>query len=102
MGAAVLAAVSLSASNSSVEALAAQQQASKGVFSAGGQLLLHLTQKVVGSGNPGAVMASSAVCVGLALALLAARAYLSKMESKFVHWIYPPPRNVKFPHDEAH
>lgn len=101
VGAAVLAAVALSASNSSVEALAAQQGSSQGIFAAGGQLLLNLTRKVVGSGNPGAVMASAAFCAGLAVVLVASRAYLSKMESKFINGTYPPPRNVKLPHDEA-
>ena len=101
VGAAILAAVSLSASNSSVQALAAQQEASRGIFAAGGQLLLNVVRRVVGSGDPGAVMASAAFCVALAVAMLAGRAYLSKMESKFIHGVYPPPRNVKLPHDEA-
>ena len=64
-------------------------------------MLLRGTKTLVGSGDPGAVMASAAVCVGLAVVLLGARAYLSKMESNFVHGVYPPPRNVKLPHDEA-
>lgn len=101
MAAAILAAVALSASDSSVQALAAQQEAARGLFAAGGQLLLRGTKAVVGSGKPGAVMASAAVCVVLAVVLLAVRAYLSKMESNFIHGVYPPPRNVKLPHDEA-
>ena len=84
-----------------MQALAAQQEASHGFFAAGGQLLLNGTRRVVGSGNPGTVMASAAFCVALAVMLLAGRAYLSKMESKFIHGVYPPPRNVKLPHDEA-
>ncbi|KAL3140600.1 hypothetical protein ABBQ32_005170 [Trebouxia sp. C0010 RCD-2024] len=101
VAAAILAAVALSASDSSVQALAAQQEAARGLFAAGGQLLLRGTKAVVGSGKPGAVMASAAVCVVLAVVLLAVRAYLSKMESNFIHGVYPPPRNVKLPHDEA-
>lgn len=101
VGAAILAAVSLSASSSSVQASVAQQEASWGIFAAGGQLLLNVVRRIVGSGNPGAVMASAAFCVAMAVVLLAGRAYLSKMESKFIHGVYPPPRNVKLPHDEA-
>ena len=101
VGAAILAAVALSASNSSVQALAAQQEASRGIFAAGGQLLLNIVRRVVGSGDPGAVMASAAFCVAMAVVLLAGRAYLSKMEGNFIHGVYPPPRNVKLPHDEA-
>jgi len=100
VSAAILAAVALSASNSSRQAEAAQQT-SQGVFAAGGQLLLLLSQRVVGSGNPGAVMASAAFCVALAVALLGVRGYLKGMENKFIHGVYPPPRNVKQPHDEA-
>ncbi|DBB17840.1 TPA: hypothetical protein ACH3X3_002860 [Trebouxia sp. C0006] len=100
VSAAILAAVALSASNSSIQAEAAQQT-SQGVFAAGGQLLLLLSQRVVGSGNPGAVMASAAFCVALAVALLGVRGYLKGMENKFIHGVYPPPRNVKQPHDEA-
>ena len=100
VSAAILAAVALSASNSSIQAEAAQQT-SQGVFAAGGQLLLLLSQRVVGSGNPGAVMASAAFCVALAVALLGVRGYLKGMENKLIHGVYPPPRNVKQPHDEA-
>ena len=101
VGAAILAAVALSSGNTSVDALAAKQGSSGGVIAAGGQLLLTLTRKIVGSGDPGSVMASAAFCVGLAVVLLGGRAYLSQMESKFIHGVYPPPRNVKLPHDEA-
>ncbi len=100
VSAAILAAVALSASNSSLQTAAAQQS-TQGVFAAGGQLLLSLTKRVVGSGNPGAVMASGAFCVALAVVLLGVRGYLKGMENKFIHGVYPPPRNVKQPHDEA-
>ena len=100
VSAAILAAVALSASNSSLQAAAAQQS-TKGVFAAGGHLLLSLSKRVVGSGNPGAVMASAAFCVALAVSLLGVRGYLKGMENKFIHGVYPPPRNVKQPHDEA-
>lgn len=101
VAAAVLAAVALSASNSSVQTLAAQQEAAGGILAAGGRALLSGIKTLVGSGNPGKVMAIAAVCVALAVVLLAVRAYLSKLESKFIHGVYPPPRNVKLPHDEA-
>lgn len=100
VAAAVLAAVALSASNSSVQTLAAQEAAG-GILAAGGRALLSGIKTLVGSGNPGKVMAIAAVCVALAVVLLAVRAYLSKLESKFIHGVYPPPRNVKLPHDEA-
>ena len=100
VGAAILAAVALSATNSSVEG-AATQQSAKGIFAAGGQSLLSVSKRVVGSGNPAAVMASAALCVGLAVVLLGVRGYLEGMENKFIHGVYPPPRNVKQPHDEA-
>ena len=98
--AAILAAVALSASHSTAEVVAVEQ-GKNGIFAAGGGLLLKLARSFVGSGNPAAVMASSAFCVALAVASLALRAYLQTTADKFVHGVYPPPRNVKQPHDEA-
>lgn len=100
VGAAILAAVALSASNSPAQAAAAKQSTAA-FFQTAGQWLLNLSMRVVGSGNPAAVMASAAFCVGLAVVMLGVRGYLKGMENKFIHGVYPPPRNVKQPHDEA-
>jgi len=64
-------------------------------------VLLSVSRNMIGSGHPAAVMASAAFCVGLAVVLLGIRGYLKGMENKFIHGVYPPPRNVKQPHDEA-
>ena len=101
VSAAILAAVALSAANSPTQAQDLQQAQGKGLWSAAGQLVLQLARKALGTSSPGGLMASAAFCVGLAVALVAARSYLEKTGDKFIHGVYPPPRNVKQRHDEA-
>lgn len=99
--AAILAAVALSAANGPTQQELQQQLQGKGIWSAAGQLVLQLGRKTLGNSSPSGMMASAAVCVGLAVVLLAGRGYLEKTERKFIHGVYPPPRNVKQQHDEA-
>lgn len=102
VSAAILAAVALSAANSPTQAYDLQQHAQgKSMWSAAGQLVLQLARKALGTSSPGGLMASAAFCIGLAVALVAARSYLEKTGDKFIHGVYPPPRNVKQQHDEA-
>ena len=101
VAAAILAAVALSAANGPTQQELQQQLQGKGIWSAAGQLVLQLGRKALGSSSPSGMMASAAVCVGLSVVLLAGRGYLEKTERKFIHGVYPPPRNVKQQHDEA-
>ena len=79
----------------------AADQSSNSILAVPGDLLLKAARSIVGTGNPAAVMTSAAFCVGLAVVLLGLRAFLQSTGDKFIHGVYPPPRNVKQPHDEA-